>query len=449
MKALTGFARRGGEDQNARGLLLGTAGTVALNVTAVVLNLVVVLLLTRQLGAAGFGAYASAFAWASILSVLAVLGLTPLVVRQVASYHSLESWGLLRGLLRRSNQSIAISAAATISVAAVLGYLIYSGQPELLHPFWIALLLVPLIALTSLRQAAMQGLGRVVVGRIAETVVSPLLFIVLAVACAVAVDDFSASWAAAAQVAAAVCAFGVGAVLLRSTLPKLVRESAPRYDMPSWRRSGLSLVLLNVVMAANAQLGTILLGVLGNAEDAGIFNVAARTTTFISFMMLAATYPLMPLVARLHTLGADDELQRIVTRAVRIVLLFAAPTALGLIVLGSSVLGIFGAGFEEGASAMRILAIGEVVNVVTGFGGVVLVMTGHERELAWSVAFGALVNLVLTLLLIPIAGVDGAAIGAAAGLACSNVIMARLAWRRVGVWSPVVGRSALRAQVAG
>lgn len=428
----------------ARSLLLGTIGTVVLNVASVGLNFALVLLLSRLLGVSGFGAYASAFAWASVLSILAVLGLTPLVVRQVASYHAFESWGLLRGLLRRSNQSVAVSSILTIAIASAVGWLIYGGQPELLRPFLIALLLVPLIALTSIRQAAMQGLGRIVLGRIPETLVAPALFIGLAAAGASALDDdFTASWATALQVAAALCAFGLGVLFLRRSLPTPVRGAVPEYEMASWRRSGVSLVLLNVVMAANAQVGTILVGALSGAADAGVFNVATRATTFISFIMLAATYPLMPLVARLYSAGDVHELQQVVVRAARVVLLFATPTGLVLVVLGSTILSVFGSGFDDGATAVRILAIGELVNVLTGFGGLVLVMTGHEKDLARSVGIGAVLNLGLSVLLIPTIGIEGAAIGTATGLACSNILMAWLAWRRIGVWSAVAGRRVL------
>jgi O-antigen/teichoic acid export membrane protein len=441
---LTALVRRTRRDGVARGLILGTAGTVGLNVANVVLNLAVVLLLSRLLGPSGFGAYASAFAWATVLSVLAVLGLTPLVVRQVASYHSLESWGLLRGLLRRSNQSVALSSALTIVVAAVAGYLIYGAKPELLHPFWVGLLLVPLISLTSLRQAAMQGLGRVVLGRIPETIGLPMVFIGLVAAAAIKLDDdFTASWATALQVVAALCAFGLGAFLLRRSLPTPVRGAVPEYDMSSWRRSGVSLVLLTVVLAANAQIGTILLGALSGAADAGVFNVAMRTTTFISFIMLAATYPLMPVIARLYATGDIERLQQLVVRAARGVLLFALPTGLVLVVFAPVILDLFGSGFDDGATAVRILAIGELMNVLTGFGGVVLVMTGRERELAFCVGIGAALNLGLSAALIPLIGLDGAAIGTATGLACANLLMAWLAWRRVGVWSAVAGRSDL------
>jgi O-antigen/teichoic acid export membrane protein len=140
----------------------------------------------------------------------------------------------LRGLLRRSNQSVALASALTIVVAAVVGYLIYGATPELLYPFWIALLLVPLIALTSLRQAAMQGLGRVVLGRVAETIALPLIFIGLVAAAALTLDNFTAGWATALQVVAASCAFGLGALLLRRSLPTQVR-GAPGRDLRAAR----------------------------------------------------------------------------------------------------------------------------------------------------------------------------------------------------------------------
>jgi O-antigen/teichoic acid export membrane protein len=197
------------------------------------------------------------------------------------------------------------------------------------------------------------------------------------------------------------------------------------------------------VLAANAQIGTILLGALSGAADAGVFNVAMRTTTFISFIMLAATYPLMPVIARLYATGDIERLQQLVVRAARGVLLFALPTGLVLVVFAPVILDLFGSGFDDGATAVRIPAIGELMNVLTGFGGVVLVMTGRERELAFCVGIGAALNLGLSAALIPLIGLDGAAIGTATGLACANLLMAWLAWRRVGVWSAVAGRSDL------
>jgi O-antigen/teichoic acid export membrane protein len=435
----------------ARGqLVLDTAGTAGLNVALVVLNFALVLLLSRLLGADGFGAYASAFAWASVLSVIAVLGLPALVIRHTAEYASAGALGLLHGLLRRTNQAVLLASTATVVVAAAIGWLIYEDTHELLYPFWVALALVPLIALTSLRQAAMQGLGRVVLGRVPETIVAPALAIVLVGIVVLASDWLSPARAIGLQVAATLAAFALGAWLLRRTLPTGTSAARPEYDMRSWRRSGLALVSLNGVMAANAQLGTILLAALVTAADAGIFNVAVRASTLISFVMLAATYPLMPAVARLYAGGEVADIQRTVIRAGRGVLAFAVPVTLVLIVFAPWILGLFGPEFEDGATALRILALGELAKVVLGFGGLVLVMTGHEADLARSVFVGAILNLGLTTALIPSLGVEGAALAAVVGLVVSNLLMAALARRRLGVWAPVLGsRNPLPAQQEG
>ena len=429
-------------------LVRETGGTLALNLAAVALNFLVVLLLSRLLGADGYGAYAAAFAWATVLCAVAELGLTPLVVRSVTVYEGTQSWGLLRGLLRRANQAVLLASLASAGAGAFAAWIIYHDSPDVLHPVWISLGLVPLIALTTLSRAAMQGLRRVVLGRIPETV-EYLVFLVLAASVGHLYGGFSATWAAFLLVCAGLASFGLGVFFLRRSLPAPVRISERAYDSRVWLRSGAPLVLLSLVLAGGGQLGTILLSVLATPADAGVFNVASRITTLISFIMLAASYPLMPAVARLHVTADAEAMQRVVVRGARGVLVFAVPTAVMLVVTGSTVLSFFGSGFEGGETAIRIMAIGEVVTVLTGYGGVVLVMTGHERDFTRSVVFGTLANLVLSAALIPAFGINGAAVATATGVAATNVYATWLAWQRLRVWTSVLPLRPSRPRARG
>jgi O-antigen/teichoic acid export membrane protein len=446
MRGVVALARgRVAGDATGRRLLLDTAGTIALNLGAVALNVGLVILLSHALGTAGYGAYASAIAWGTLLAALAGMGLTPLVVRTVATYRAGRAWSLLRGVIHRANHVVTVASALTVLAGAVVGWAIYHSRPGLLHPFWIALSLVPLIALTGLRQAAMQGLGRVLMGRTPETVVAPVLGIAfIAATWALAKDRLDATAAAALYAFALLVAFALGVALLHRSLPREVHAAHPEYDMASWRRSGLPLVALNVVLAANTQMGTILVGVFGSAAGAGVFSVATKVTSFISFTMIAAGYPLMPMAARLYSEDAHEALQALVTRAVRMVLVVALPTGLALVLFAPYVLGLFGEGFTTGDTVVRILAIGELVNVLTGFGGLVLVMTGHEGQLTRGVTLGATTNLVLAFALIPMFGATGAAIAAASGTVLANVVLALYAWRRIRIWTPVIPAHAPR-----
>ncbi|MBA3428765.1 MAG: polysaccharide biosynthesis C-terminal domain-containing protein [Actinobacteria bacterium] len=105
---------------------------------------------------------------------------------------------------------------------------------------------------------------------------------------------------------------------------------------------------------------------------------------------------------------------------------------------GSTVLSFFGVGFGGGETAIRIMAVGEVVNVLTGYGGLVLVMTGNERGFTVSVVSGTIVNLALSAVLIPPLGISGAAMATATGVAVTNLWASRLVWQRLQVWTPVL-----------
>src|SRR5688572_21812701 len=66
-----------------------------------------------------------------------------------------------------------------------------------------------------------------------------------------------------------------------------------------------------------------------------------------------------------------------------------------------------------GSSAFQILSIGQFINVATGSVGVLLVMSGHEREYRNVQILAACVALALSFALIPSHGAVGAAIAAA------------------------------------
>ena len=417
----------------------GTAATLGLNATAMTLNFLVTLALSRMLGVEGYGAYAYAFAWAIALSSAAVLGLSPLVIRNVAAYAAEGSWDLMKGIVRRANQAVLVSSSAILAIAAAAGWSLQRGQSELLYPYLIGLLLVPLIALTSLRQAAMQSLGRIVAGRIPEAILAPLLLIVIASVLTATFDDvLTATWAMAIHVFAFAVAFGVGAALLRRTLPDAARSAPNRYETRLWGRSALPLFMATGVGALSAPLGAILLGIFGGPAEVGAYSVAVRVAIFTSFLSLAASYPLMPAIARLHASGQRVELQRLLSRSTQMIFVLSLPVAVLLALLAEPILQIFGTEFEAGVDALRILVLGEALKLVAGFGGLALLMTGNEGGMPRSLVFGLLVTSTLGVTLIPAWGVVGAAVATSAGSVVSAFLMAFFMWRSEGIVATVL-----------
>ena len=436
---ILGTAETGAGQRLGQILVAHTAGNLVLNVGTMVLNFAITFALTRQLGVSGYGAYAFASAWALLLGIPATLGLAPLLVREVAAYRVTQSWGNVRGLLRRANQVVVAASLAVCGTALLVSYV--SGWPpaELHRPTLLALVLIPVTGLVSLRQAAIQGFGRVVLARLPEAVVGPAILLLLIAVLGPALDDrFNASWAVGANVTAMFLAAALGVMMLRRTLPADVQRVPRQFETGRWARLALPLVLFGAIQAVNVQLGTVLVGALGGSREAGIYSVANRAAGLISFVLLGAMPALMPVIAGLHARRDLARLQVLLTRSSRLVFLSSLPIALGVIVFAGPLLRIFGLEFEGGVDALRIIAAGQLVNIAFGYPGTALVMTGHAAQLTGSVAAGAALNLALSAALVPAFGAEGAAIATAISVAGTNGLLALVLWRRHRLFSPAL-----------
>jgi O-antigen/teichoic acid export membrane protein len=139
------------------------------------------------------------------------------------------------------------------------------------------------------------------------------------------------------------------------------------------------------------------------------------------------------MIADLHDRGQRAELQQLVRVAAR--LIFAATLAFTLVVvaLGREILDLFGPEFRAGYIALLILCAGSLVNALAGPVGSLMTMTGQQSTAAVILAVNAAANLVLSAILIPRYGVEGAAVATAVTTAGWNLGMAVAAWKRLGL----------------
>src|SRR5262249_2253371 len=134
-------------------------------------------------GRSGVGAYNYSLAWITLLGAPALLGLDQLIVREIPAHRLASQWGLARGIIRFANRLIsALSALIILGVVVGSWYWRDSIDAETLSTLRIAALLVPLIALTRVRQATLQSLHRVVVGAVPERLILPALLLVFLLA---------------------------------------------------------------------------------------------------------------------------------------------------------------------------------------------------------------------------------------------------------------------------
>jgi len=156
---------------------------------------------------------------------------------------------------------------------------------------------------------------------------------------------------------------------------------------------------------------TVLVGYFMTNADVGIYRIAFQFTAAATFTTIALQTTLYPKISRWHADGALDLVTLSLSRAFTYSLLLAVPVAVGGWILGDRLLYFFyGAGFGAGAGALAILLLVQVVNVFMYLQTMCLNAIDRPRESFYATGTAAVVNILLDLALIPVLGIEGAAI---------------------------------------
>lgn len=423
-------------------LARGVIGSFGLRVSLTGFSFLISLILARSLGATEYGVYAFILAWVNFLCILVLAGLDNVVIREVAASQAQSAWGVVRGLLRWSNLVVlALSVVIGLLAAVTAWGFARKVNWAQLPAFLIALTLLPLMALTRIRQAAMQGLQHVVAGQLPEAVIQPAIFIGLILASHSLLGlALRARTALTLYAIAAGVGLLVGAVVLHLRISQRSKLVTPIYRPSEWIASALPLLLVNGMSVINTQGPILLLGAMKGAQTAGLYAIATRVADLIAFGLISVNLALAPVVARLWAQRDISRLQQMVTKSVRAALIFTLPVAAALIIFGGTVLSLFGGEFRQARSALAILIVGQLVNVAMGSVGLLLVMAGHEREVAFATGVCVVLNITLNLIMIPSLGVMGTALAVAASMIVWNVLVAVWVYRRLGIHPTALGK---------
>lgn len=418
-------------------LATAAAGSALVRGAATALNLVVSIVVARVAGPQHFGVYVYCMAVVTLLVQPLGYGFATAVIRHVATYRAREEWSRLRGGLRRAVQVIAVSAALLVAIGLVMGLASVRIAPESQMAFFVALTLIPLVAVNIFRSAVLRGLSHVVRGQIPELVVPPALFLVLMALAVAAGRQLDAVSLVTLQVAATGGAVIAGRAVLRRRLPAPLATADVAYEDRTWVTGLLPLLAVGGFMHLGTELAVVLLGHARGPEVAGIFRLAARGAELVSFTLMAIGAAVAPAFAHEFALGDRARLVRLAVRTTQGAMLVALPVALVLILLGERILGfLYGPAFVAGALPLAILAAGHLVNVAAGPVVLLLTMTGHERESAVGTLVALAATVALTVLLIPRWGATGAAVASVTGFLMRNALHSWYVFRRLRI-SPV------------
>lgn len=390
--------------------------------------------LARALGASGYGDYIYAITWVGFLGVPACLGLPEYLVREVAVYQAKAEWGLLKGLLQRSNELVVLLSSAIATIAGSIVAWTAPANSQLLIVFCIALLSLPLTTLTSLRQGSMRGLNQVVKSDFPELLIKPLLFLTLLGLIFVFQRSYLTVYSVMGIYVLTVgISFWVGSRQLYAVLPTPAKEASARYRTQEWFRGSLPFLAVVAMFTINQQVDVLMLGALQGTSAAGIYTVVGRGAQLIQFSLAAVSAATGPTIAQLYAAGDLLQIERVVHSSARLLWFACAGISTTLIALGYWFLLIFGAEFVQGQTALTLLCLGYLISAPFELAGLLLLMTGRERDTAIGTGLTASLNVCLNALLIPKFGLEGAAAATASSFVVRGLFFSIRTYQTLGI----------------
>ena len=441
LSQLTGSVRGSGlRGQVVRGSVAG----ISLKSAQSLLGLLLAIMLARSLGATNYGVYAYVYALISVLALPAKFGLPQLLVRETARSHALENWKLMRGVWLWSwGTGIGLSITIGVVSGVVGWYVADKFSDAQMRTYYWGLTLIPLLALGALRDGALRGLRHVVRSQVSESIIRPGVLLALVAISAVNGLHLTAPTAMQLHAISAFCAFLAGAWLLRISAPAAILERPrPVFQGAVWRASVLPLALVTGMQLLNKQIDILMIGVFRTADDVGVYRIVVQGAVLVAFGLHAISLVVTPHFARLFALDDSVRLQRLATASARVMFFLALPVAGIFVVYGSHILSlVFGEEYARGYNALVILSVGQVGNAAFGAVLQLLNMTGNEKATVKTLAWVALLNIVLNLILIPFFGIIGAAAATSFTLLLWNWLLYRTLQTKTGLYSSVVGAS--------
>lgn len=179
-----------------------------------------------------------------------------------------------------------------------------------------------------------------------------------------------------------------------------------------------NLVLFVPVVAVSIYniLSKIVLGAVAGADQVGFFENAVKVIQVPTALVAAVGTVMLPRTSALVAKGEHDKAARHTERTLVYVMAFTSVAAFGIPAVAYPFTDLFyGGGFEPTAACMVVLC---ATVPLLGFGNVVrtqyLIPMARDSVFLWSAICGAVTNVVVNLLLIPLFGCLGAAFGSVA-----------------------------------
>ena len=199
------------------------------------------------------------------------------------------------------------------------------------------------------------------------------------------------------------------------------------YRLKRHLRPILILFALTVTTTIYTNLDTVMLGFLKDSETVGYYNAAVKIKELLATIVAGLGSVLLPRISYYIKNGQFEKFRELIRRSFAFVTVFAIPLCVYLIIMSDYSIDLFyGPTYENSVLPMRLILPTLIYIGLTNTIGIqILVPTDREKLVVYSTCAGAVTDLILNAVLIPVLGASGAALGT---LAAEIVVLLVQLW---------------------
>jgi O-antigen/teichoic acid export membrane protein len=351
------------------------AGKMALNFSIMtfgkVLQLGVMLLVSRIVTLEEFGSLNAVFNAALIASLVMALGLPNASLRFAGSALARKDWPELHGFMRFSTIISFLGAAFVAGVGVLIWYLNLVG-----------VLLTIAFASGAIRQGFGLSMGQLLVAIGPREIAAPLVTLAFLPFTLLLPPDYRGSFAVSAFVIGYVLAELIGFYAVSAKLPPQIASAEIKMQPRVWLSSLFSIWLTSICILAQQRLDLIFVAAFVDLKSAALYAAAQRLAQMLNVFARIVGFSVSPQITHAFHSGNVSDVKKYLALGVSFAFVFGAAALIATILLGSWALSLFGAEYRAAYNILVILVLVQGVFMISSTLSLTLSVTHRETPQA-------------------------------------------------------------------
>lgn len=226
----------------------------------------------------------------------------------------------------------------------------------------------------------------------------------------------------------------------RPPLRHILRQR-PAFAFRRWLSAIPSLFAVSALEVAQRHFHILLASMWLTPLQVGVLYAATRSAFVLELLCSGYSALFTPIVGRHYHAREVDGVREQFRKSARALLVVCLASVAVCVVGGRELLELFGSEFTQGYATLVILTAAHATRYAFGPCLQLLLIASMRKTILQATTTAFLINVVISLLLVPRYGFDVVAIGPACGTTAGTIIIVAVLWRRFGVFG-MFGRTA-------